>query len=364
MLNPTSDSPTGILYIDDEEKALKYFRMAYSQKFTIFTATSGEDGLELLDREADNISIVVSDQRMPTMQGTEVLTIAKERHPRKIRILTTAFSDLDSAIEAVNHGHIYQYVVKPWDITEFGMVLQRASDYFHVLMERNALLGLKMGMLQRMLCSDRLKWLLLACNHWKTENQQAFRGAVAAMTAALPDVFHVIQTEKDIFRTRDFDPSVIFISEYKNASQCLDSISHFQSEVRPVQTLLKEFQDLLVSKYSFADSEIAVHALDAQSGFSIILRPTKSQFSSHNFLEALFAVMVRREASTLSLLLLELLTALSMDRSTLQIVLEAPSISDAKTTLKFEYPPEDDQTPESVIRNLYAKFSNWDIQHR
>src|SRR5882757_9521456 len=142
MLTHDSNPTCGILYIDDEEKALKYFRMAFSGKFKVFTASSGKEGIELLRREAKHIGIVLSDQRMPEMLGAEILGIVREEFPTIVRVLTTAYSDLESAIQAVNKGHIYQYVVKPWEIPDLGMVLQRAADYHQVLAERNELLAL------------------------------------------------------------------------------------------------------------------------------------------------------------------------------------------------------------------------------
>ncbi len=176
----------GILYIDDEEKALKYFRMAFAEKFDIFTAISGREGLDILRRESGRIGVVISDQRMPEMLGAEVLGVVREQYPSIVRILTTAYSDLESAIQAVNKGHIYQYVVKPWEIRDLGMVLQRAADYFRVLTERNELLALKMATLQRILCTDRVKWLLLSSRSWEASAGDAFRRALLAAIRALP----------------------------------------------------------------------------------------------------------------------------------------------------------------------------------
>jgi len=182
-MNQTPESRCSILYIDDEEKALKYFRMAFASKFRIFTASSGEEGLALLRKEAGSIGVVVSDQRMPGMIGAEVLGCVREEFPQIVRILTTAYSDLESAILAVNKGHIYQYIVKPWDVTELEMVLQRAADYYQILFERNELLRLKMSTLQRIICCDRVKGLLLAFGDGDSES--AFRQALITVIQSL-----------------------------------------------------------------------------------------------------------------------------------------------------------------------------------
>jgi ActR/RegA family two-component response regulator len=156
MLNDQARNKCGVLYIDDEEMALKYFRRALADRFEVFTASSAREGLEVLRREADRIGIILSDQRMPETLGAEVLAAIREEFPSKVRILTTAYSDLKSAIDAVNKGHIYQYVTKPWDTDQLIMVLQRAADYYAVLTERNELLALKMTTLQRLICGDSL----------------------------------------------------------------------------------------------------------------------------------------------------------------------------------------------------------------
>jgi Response regulator containing CheY-like receiver, AAA-type ATPase, and DNA-binding domains len=223
MLN-TNSNPVGILYIDDEEKALKYFRMAFGQKYQVFTATSGPEGLDILRREADAIGIVISDQRMPGMQGAEVLGQVRAKFPHIVRLLTTAYSDLDSAIQAVNRGHIYQYVVKPWEVPELGMILQRAADYYQVISERNNLLRLKMTTLQRIICSDRLKSLLLAVRDWPEERQAPVRRALGGLIAALPSRGDVFVPETTAFRPQDFEPGNLVLSGYRNTARLLDAL--------------------------------------------------------------------------------------------------------------------------------------------
>jgi len=225
MLNENSGNRCGVLYIDDEEKALKYFKMAFSQKFEVFTAMSGKEGIETLRREAGRIGVVISDQRMPEMLGAEILGIARQEYPEIVRILTTAYSDLDSAIQAVNRGHIYQYVVKPWDLTELGMVLQRAADYFHVLSERNELMALKMSTLQRIVCSDRVKWLLLASRSWSDGEQANLRSGLSALIAAMPPEIYLSVSRGGKGAQGDFDASALIQSEYHAGSRILEMLA-------------------------------------------------------------------------------------------------------------------------------------------
>jgi two-component system probable response regulator PhcQ len=145
-----------ILYVDDEEMSLKYFSRAFQNKFRILSAANASDGYRLLEQHRDEIGLLMTDQRMPGEKGVQFLERARQLHPRAIRILTTAYSDLDVAIEAVNSGAIYKYVTKPWDVPQLEMTLKRALEFFMVQRERDLLLKEKLSVLQRMMITDRV----------------------------------------------------------------------------------------------------------------------------------------------------------------------------------------------------------------
>src|SRR2546422_1025460 len=90
-----------ILYVDDEEKSLKYFIRSFGETFRILTATHAAEGYSLLRGQKDEIGLLMTDQRMPGEKGVELLEKARQLQPRIIRILATAYADLDAAIEAV-----------------------------------------------------------------------------------------------------------------------------------------------------------------------------------------------------------------------------------------------------------------------
>ena len=150
-----------VLYVDDEEKALKYFRMAYGGDFPVLTASNVADAVEILRRQADQIGILITDQRMPGEQGVDLLKRVCSEWPGIVRILTTAYSDLDDAIDAVNSGEILRYVTKPWDIQALRAELRHAMDFFLLRRERDLLLDDKFSVRQRMVLSDRLRDLMV-----------------------------------------------------------------------------------------------------------------------------------------------------------------------------------------------------------
>jgi two-component system, probable response regulator PhcQ len=146
-----------ILYVDDETIALKYFEKGFSQDFRVMTAPSAEEGWNLVQAHHREIGVLMTDQRMPGQSGVELLEKVRQHYPNIIRILVTAYSDIGSAIAAVNTGAIYKYISKPWDVNDLRITLLRALDYFILLNERDQLLREKLSVLQQIILSDRTK---------------------------------------------------------------------------------------------------------------------------------------------------------------------------------------------------------------
>lgn len=145
-----------VLYVDDEEMSLKYFTRAFQDQFRIFTAANAQDGLKLLEEHKDKIGVLMTDQRMPGEKGIWLLEKARQLRPRIIRILATAYSDMEVAIAAVNTGAIYKYVTKPWDVPQLENTLMRGLEFFMVQRERDQLLKEKMSVLHNMMIADRI----------------------------------------------------------------------------------------------------------------------------------------------------------------------------------------------------------------
>ena len=145
-----------ILYVDDEEKSLKNFDRAFGHQFRILTAASATDALGLLERHLDEIALFITDQQMPGHKGVWLLDKARQMKPGILRILATAYSNLDAVIEAVNTGAIYHYLTKPWDPPQLENMLKHALQLFTVQRERDQLLREKMSVLHNQMVSDRI----------------------------------------------------------------------------------------------------------------------------------------------------------------------------------------------------------------
>lgn len=116
-----------MLFIDDEENILKAVKRLFVEtEYKILTALSGKEGLDYLRNE--KVNVLVTDQRMPGMTGLDVIREALKIAPNTIMIILTAYSDIDVTIAAINDGHIYKYIVKPWDDEEFKTIIEEAIE--------------------------------------------------------------------------------------------------------------------------------------------------------------------------------------------------------------------------------------------
>ncbi len=117
-----------VLFVDDEEPNLVVFEAVCGDEFPVLTASSGAAGLELM-REHE-IGVVLTDQRMPGMTGIELLEKVEVEYPDAIRLLITAYSDLQAAEDAINRGHVRRYMRKPWEPETLRAELRDAIDLY------------------------------------------------------------------------------------------------------------------------------------------------------------------------------------------------------------------------------------------
>ncbi len=119
-----------ILFVDDEEKSLKYFKQAFCRHFNILTASGSKEAKQLIIEHPGNVGVLITDKRMPDENGIELLEWVKKQNPDIIRLLTTAFANSEETIEAINKGHIYRYVPKPWQAENLLNDLKSAMNLF------------------------------------------------------------------------------------------------------------------------------------------------------------------------------------------------------------------------------------------
>ncbi len=285
-----------VLYVDDEEKSLKYFRETFGDKFAILTAANADEGFRLLKENQDNIAVLMTDQRMPGEKGIQLLEKARQLRPRVIRVLVTAYSDLETAIESVNTGAIYKYVTKPWDIPQLESTLKRGIEFFLVQKERDQLLHEKMAVLHNMMMTDRL----LSLGVLATGLSHHIRNSMVAVKTFLDLTPRKLKDENiDIEQMRNPD---FWKDYYQKVQGQMDKVVHllsdlwessekphfeFSDKVQLSETVQKAFEK---TKGDFEKKKI-----NFESGVSASLPPL--QVDGRKF-ERLFELLLKEESAS------------------------------------------------------------------
>ena len=126
-----------LLIVDDKKEILSTIKRLFKREFTVFTASSGSESLSILKQE--NIAVILSDQRMPGMDGVTFLDKSRQIKPETIRILITGYADIDASINAVNTAKIYQYVSKPFEPDELLLLVRGAVKQFNLKLQNEKL---------------------------------------------------------------------------------------------------------------------------------------------------------------------------------------------------------------------------------
>jgi CheY-like chemotaxis protein len=124
-----------MLVVDDEPDNLDLLYRTFRRAFNVLKAESGVHALELLATEGE-VAVIISDQRMPEMKGTEFLSKTVPQFPDTVRIILTGFTDVEDLVDAINSGQVYKYITKPWDPNELKGVVQRAAETYDLLKQR------------------------------------------------------------------------------------------------------------------------------------------------------------------------------------------------------------------------------------
>src|SRR6185503_13655454 len=255
-----------ILYVDDEEKSLKYFTRAFEDQFRILTANNAQDGFKIFEANKDEIGVLITDQRMPGEKGVWLLEKARQTRPRVLRMLATAFADMEAAIAAVNSGAIFKYVTKPWDPPQLESTLKRALEFFIVQRERDQLLKEKMSVLYNMMIADRIISLGLLA---------------AGLSHHIRNSLVAVKTFLDLAPTKLKEEN-IEITSLRNPDFWKEYYQNVQGQIERINTLLK---DLWVASEpvppAFAE-KIGLHSLVSQVASSLADKLSEKQLTVDN----------------------------------------------------------------------------------
>ena len=248
-MNPFNDYQRfALLYVDDEEKSLKLFVRAFEATFKIFTATNAKDAFRILEEHKDEIGIILSDQRMPGEQGVQLLERTRRLRPQIIRMLVTAYADLEAAVSAVNNGAIYRYISKPWDTEDLVITLKRAFDYYALQLERDNLLGEKLSSVHKLLVTDRVLSL----------------GVLAAgLSGHLQHALDAVRTFLEM-ASKSTPGDVVDLNQLRNPNFWPEFQDNVRTRLKQVLGLLDDFADEKGVPFKF-ETEVKLHEVVDQA---------------------------------------------------------------------------------------------------
>src|SRR5688572_11727780 len=184
-----------ILYVDDERANRVVFEQAFQSKFQVRTVSSGEEALAVL--QDGEVAVLVTDQRMPGISGHELLERCRDLYPDVVRVVVTAYSDLDPLLRAVNDGLVSRYIVKPWDRAELEQVLVSSLE--------NARLSRRGSALQIRLMQTERTVTLGSIAHVVADALEAPLGKLRGIADPPPEVTEALTaTQRVLDRLRQF----------------------------------------------------------------------------------------------------------------------------------------------------------------
>ena len=235
---------TTVLVVDDEPRVLDALEAILAAEFRVLRAGHGEEALRLLD--AEDAAVILTDYRMPGMSGVELLRRSQELAPGAIRIVLTAYTDVDSLMDAINTGRIYHFIPKPWDPNELLVVIRRAAERY-ALAQENARL------------KDELE---LACNALQREAAEARERPLALdkLVGAQSGLRAVIELAR---RVLDSDTTVLVLGETGTGKELFARLIHENGPRRAARFVAQNCGAL---PESLLESELFGHARGAFTG--------------------------------------------------------------------------------------------------
>jgi len=210
--NP-SQKKSGLLVVDDQPEILNSMEQLLKSSYTVYRAADGETALELLKHH--EVAVILADQRMPKMTGVEFLERSLDLQPDAVRILITAYADLQASIEAVNRGHIFYYVSKPWEPDELLLLVQRAQEQYF-LVQDNRKLTRELQLANQTLKKENVQL------RQHLEKKYDFRNIIGHSPKML-DVFALVS------KVIDTPTTVLLLGETGTGKEMLAKAIHFNS---------------------------------------------------------------------------------------------------------------------------------------
>ncbi len=256
-----------ILCVDDEVDNVEALERLFRKKYKVLKATSGPMALEILDQHPNEITVIITDQRMPLMTGVQMLEKAIEKHPNPIRLLLTGYTDLESVIEAVNKGQISRYLTKPWDPVDLQQTVDQAVERFVLgeeLKKKNVKLERALSELKT-LDQAKNQFMILINHELKTPLTSIlnFLGLLSETTLDEEQNKYVLRIQKSSDRLKELIDDVLLLMRSETGQLRLQKMDLRLAQV--IQDIPKQLQESLQKKQQKISLQLEVDHLDVDS---------------------------------------------------------------------------------------------------
>lgn len=235
-----------MLILDDEPRVLDALEAILAAEFLVLRADGGDAALRLLDGE--EVAVIITDHRMPGMSGVELLRRSQERSPDTVRIVLTAYTDVDSLMDAINMGRIYHFVPKPWSPNDLLTVVRRAAERY-ALTQENARLRDELEVAYNALHRDTVE---------AQERPLSFDGLIGAQTG----LRQVVELARKVL---DGDTTVLLLGETGTGKELFARLIHDNGPRRAARFVAQNCGAL---PESLLESELFGHVRGAFTGAS------------------------------------------------------------------------------------------------
>jgi two-component system response regulator HupR/HoxA len=236
-----------VLIVDDEPRVLDALEAILAAEFHVLRADGGAAALRLL--ETEEVAVIITDYRMPGMTGVELLRQSQERAPEAIRIVLTAYTDVDSLMDAINTGRIYHFVPKPWNPNDLMIVVRRAAERY-ALAQENARLR------------DELEVAYNAL-HRETVDAQERPLSLDGLIGAYTGLRQAVELTRKVL---DGDTTVLLLGETGTGKELFARLIHDNG---PRRTARFVAQNCGALPESLLESELFGHARGAFTGAAV-----------------------------------------------------------------------------------------------
>ena len=228
-----------ILYVDDDRSNRIVFEHSFRQRFHVRCVASGAEALDILNEKGGEVGVLIADQRMPGMSGNELLTRAKDSFPDVVRIVITAYSELDPILRAVNEGLVARYLLKPWDRDQLEAVLAWAVELF-TMGRHSSATQLRLLEAERLATIGSLQASVLHDLNQPLAHMSANVGALRRLAEAAPALGRLIREHGADLAAPDRERLVELAEELQGMAEDLeDGCTHLRSLSRGVRDILR-----------------------------------------------------------------------------------------------------------------------------